>query len=102
MDINFIDPTTILDKVYRDYDIVVICGFTTAILEAINSGVPILIFSRQKLSLDLIDQSKIPVFSDSKQLIKFIKEGSYDNYYEYINRLRNSIKNFSLTDLSFD
>ena len=92
MKIKYIDPSANLESIYKDYELIIICMFTTCILEAIESGVPTVIYSRQQLDLDLVDVSELPVFNTVEKLGEFLGRGNYMKYYNYQAEVRSGLK----------
>jgi hypothetical protein len=92
IEIKYIDPSINLESIYKDYDLIIVCMITTCTLEVIESGVPIVIYSRQQLDLDLVDVSELPVFNTVEKLGEFLEQGNYMEYYNYQAEVRSGLK----------
>ena len=96
--INYLDSNVALETIYKSYNLVIVCMFSTVILEVIESGVPLIIYSRQQLDLDLIDQQKLPVFNSIVKLGEFLGHGDYKKYCVYQDLVRENLNIFNSKD----
>lgn len=92
------DYSKSLMEIVEEYQFIVICGFTTAIIELISFEIPFVIYSRLFIDIDHADINKLPVVNDLQKLSYFYKFSNYNKYNKYLYGLKKELLEYYIDE----